>query len=110
MSDTHGLSGNSSGSPAHTCGRVLPSPRRSRKWSGPGKQTENLTRKIKKERVCRTAAAAAEINFEKPTTFSEVVVERDESRDKLPPLISGHSREDPDDDLRHLGINGRSTA
>ncbi|MFA7199672.1 MAG: DNA-directed RNA polymerase subunit A', partial [Methanoculleus sp.] len=63
---------------------------------------------IKKERVCpHCGEQQLKINFEKPTTFSEVFVEEGRKVEhKLTPAdIRARLERIPDDDLRALGVN-----
>ena len=63
---------------------------------------------IKKERLCpHCGEQQLKINFEKPTTFSEIWTEDGRRMEhKLDPRgREGTAREDPDEDLRLLGIN-----
>ena len=63
---------------------------------------------IKKERVCpHCGEQQLKINFEKPTTFSEVLLEEGKKVEhKLTPAdIRARLEKIPDEDLRHLGIN-----
>ena len=63
---------------------------------------------IKKERICpHCGEQQLKINFEKPTTFSEVFVEEGRKIEhKLTPAdIRARLEKIPDDDLRALGVN-----
>nr|WP_303716547.1 DNA-directed RNA polymerase subunit A' [Methanoculleus marisnigri] len=63
---------------------------------------------IKKERVCpHCGEQQLKINFEKPTTFSEVFVEdgRKVEHKLTPADIRARLEKIPDDDLRALGVN-----
>jgi DNA-directed RNA polymerase subunit A' len=63
---------------------------------------------IKKERVCpHCGEQQYKINFEKPTTFSEIMVEdgRKVEHKLTPADIRARLEKIPDEDLRHLGIN-----
>jgi DNA-directed RNA polymerase subunit A' len=94
-----------------TCGRVLLSPEEVEKVVG---TEDDLTgdilseKDIKKERVCpHCGEQQLKINFEKPTTFSEVFIEDGKKVEhKLTPAdIRARLEKIPDEDLRHLGIN-----
>ena len=94
-----------------SCGRVLLSPDEVEKVVG---TDEDLTgdqiseKDVKKERICpHCGEQQLKINFEKPTTFSEVVVEEGKKVEhKLTPAdIRARLEKIPDEDLVSLGIN-----
>ncbi|HOP66501.1 MAG: DNA-directed RNA polymerase subunit A' [Methanoregulaceae archaeon] len=93
------------------CSRLLLSPEEIIKVIGTEEEATGdiLSEKdIKKERVCpHCGEQQLKINFEKPTTFSEVLVEDGKKIEhKLTPAdIRARLEKIPDDDLRHLGIN-----
>ncbi len=93
------------------CHRLLLSYNEIDKILGPDEERtdEIITEKdIKKERVCpHCGEQQLKISFEKPTTFSEVVVEdgRKVEHKLTPADIRSHLERIPDDDLRLLGIN-----
>ncbi|EJG07921.1 DNA-directed RNA polymerase subunit A' [Methanofollis liminatans DSM 4140] len=95
-----------------SCGRLLLSPDEITKIVGTEEDESGdlVTEKdIKKERVCPYCGEQQlKVNFEKPTTFSEVVVEENgkKGEHKLTPAdIRARLERIPDDDLRLLGIN-----
>jgi len=93
------------------CSRLLLSPEEIKKILGPVDEfsDELITEKdIKKERVCpHCGQQQLKINFEKPTTFSEVWTEEGRKTEhKLTPAdIRARLEKIPDEDLRLLGIN-----
>ncbi len=94
------------------CSRLLLSPDELQKILGPEEERNDdvITEKdIKKERVCpHCGAQQNKINFEKPTTFSEVWTDENgrKQEHKLTPAdIRGRLEKIPDEDLRLLGIN-----
>jgi DNA-directed RNA polymerase subunit A' len=93
------------------CSRLLLSPEEVKKILGPVDEfsDELITEKdIKKERVCpHCGEQQLKINFEKPTTFSEVWTEEGKKTEhKLTPAdIRARLEKIPDEDLRLLGIN-----
>ncbi|MDK2975395.1 MAG: DNA-directed polymerase subunit [Methanofollis sp.] len=94
------------------CGRLLLSPEEITKIVGTEEDESGdlVTEKdIKKERVCPYCGEQQlKVNFEKPTTFSEVVVEENgkKGEHKLTPAdIRARLERIPDEDLRLLGIN-----
>jgi DNA-directed RNA polymerase subunit A' len=93
------------------CGRVLLSPEEIEKVVGTeDEQTGDLLseKDVKKERVCpHCGEQQLKINFEKPTTFSEVVVEDGKKVEhKLTPAdIRARMEKIPNEDLIPLGIN-----
>jgi len=94
-----------------SCSRLLLSPEEIEKVIGTEEDATGdvLSEKdIKKERVCpHCGEQQLKINFEKPTTFSEVQVEEGKKIEhKLTPAdIRSRLEKTPDEDLRHLGIN-----
>jgi DNA-directed RNA polymerase subunit A' len=94
-----------------SCSHILLSPDEITKILGPVEQrtNEKISEKdIKKERVCpHCGEQQLKINFEKPTTFSEVFVEdKRKVEHKLTPAdIRARLEHIPDDDQRLLGIN-----
>ncbi len=94
-----------------SCSRLLLSAEEIRKILGPVDEfsTDLITEKdIKKERVCpHCGEQQLKINFEKPTTFSEVWTEEGKKTEhKLTPAdIRARLEKIPDEDLRLLGIN-----
>jgi DNA-directed RNA polymerase subunit A' len=94
------------------CSRLLLSPDELHKILGPEEERNDdvITEKdIKKERVCpHCGAQQNKINFEKPTTFSEVWTDehgRKQDHKLTPADIRGRLEKIPDEDLRLLGIN-----
>jgi len=93
------------------CGRVLLSPEEVEKVVGTeDDQTGDLLseKDVKKERVCpHCGEQQLKINFEKPTTFSEVMVEEGKKVEhKLTPAdIRARLEKIPNEDLIPLGIN-----
>lgn len=94
------------------CGRILLSPEEIHKVLGPEDERNEdvITEKdIKKERVCPYCSDhQLKINFEKPTTFSEVWVGEDgkKTEHKLTPAdIRARLEKVPGEDLCLLGIN-----
>jgi DNA-directed RNA polymerase subunit A' len=93
------------------CGKVLLSPEEIEKVVGTEEdQTGDLLseKDIKKERICpHCGEQQLKINFEKPTTFSEVVVEDGKKVEhKLTPAdIRSRMEKIPNEDLIPLGIN-----
>jgi DNA-directed RNA polymerase subunit A' len=94
-----------------SCSRLLLSPEEIEKVVG---TEDDLTgdvlseKDIKKERVCPYCGEQQlKINFEKPTTFSEIIIEDGRKIEhKLTPAdIRARLEKIPDEDLRHLGIN-----
>jgi DNA-directed RNA polymerase subunit A' len=94
-----------------SCSRLLLSPEEIEKVVG---TEDDLTgdvlseKDIKKERVCPYCGEQQlKINFEKPTTFSEIMIEDGKKIEhKLTPAdIRARLEKIPDEDLRHLGIN-----
>jgi len=94
-----------------SCSRLLLSPEEIEKVVG---TEDDLTgdvlseKDIKKERVCpHCGEQQLKINFEKPTTFSEIFIEDTRKIEhKLTPAdIRARLEKIPDEDLRHLGIN-----
>ncbi|MDH7491590.1 MAG: DNA-directed RNA polymerase subunit A' [Methanolinea sp.] len=94
-----------------SCSRLLLSPEEIEKVVG---TEDDLTgdvlseKDIKKERVCPYCGEQQlKINFEKPTTFSEIIIEDGKKIEhKLTPAdIRARLEKIPDEDLRHLGIN-----
>jgi DNA-directed RNA polymerase subunit A' len=93
------------------CSRLLLSPEEVEKVIG---TEDDLTgdllseKDVKKERVCpHCGEQQLKINFEKPTTFSEILLEEGKKVEhKLTPAdIRSRLERIPDDDLRPLGIN-----
>ena len=93
------------------CGRILLSPEEIEKVIG---TEDDLTgdllseKDVKKERICpHCGSQQLKINFEKPTTFSEVLLEdgRKVEHKLTPADIRARLERIPDDDLRPLGIN-----
>ena len=93
------------------CGRVLLSPEEVEKVVGTeDDQTGDLLseKDVKKERVCpHCGEQQLKINFEKPTTFSEVVMEdgRKVEHKLTPADIRARMEKIPNEDLIPLGIN-----
>ena len=95
-----------------TCSRLLMTAEEVEKIIGPEDSElagELVSEKdIKKERVCpHCGEQQLKINFEKPTTFSEVFVEdgRKVEHKLTPADIRARLEKIPDDDLRALGVN-----
>ena len=94
-----------------SCGRVLLSPDEIEKVVGTeDEQTGDLLseKDVKKERICpHCGDQQLKINFEKPTTFSEVMVEEGKKIEhKLTPAdIRARMEKIPNEDLTPLGIN-----
>ncbi|MEN6442650.1 MAG: DNA-directed RNA polymerase subunit A' [Methanoregula sp.] len=94
-----------------SCGRVLLSPDEIEKVVGTDDDStgDQISEKdVKKERVCPYCGEQQlKINFEKPTTFSEVMVEEGKKVEhKLTPAdIRARLEKIPDEDLVPLGIN-----
>ena len=94
-----------------SCGRVLLSPDEIEKVVGTeDDQTGDLLseKDVKKERICpHCGDQQLKINFEKPTTFSEVMVEDGKKIEhKLTPAdIRSRMEKIPNEDLTPLGIN-----
>jgi DNA-directed RNA polymerase subunit A' len=94
-----------------SCSRLLLSPEEVEKVVGTEDDLtgEVLSEKdIKKERICpHCGEQQLKINFEKPTTFSEILMEEGRKVEhKLTPAdIRARMEKIPDEDLRHLGIN-----
>ena len=94
-----------------SCGRVLLSPDEIEKVVGTeDDQTGDLLseKDVKKERICpHCGDQQLKINFEKPTTFSEVMVEEGKKIEhKLTPAdIRSRMEKIPNEDLTPLGIN-----
>ncbi len=94
-----------------SCGRVLLSPDEIEKVVGTeDDQTGDLLseKDVKKERICpHCGDQQLKINFEKPTTFSEVMVEGGKKVEhKLTPAdIRARMEKIPNEDLTPLGIN-----
>jgi DNA-directed RNA polymerase subunit A' len=94
-----------------SCSRLLLSPSEVEKILGPDDlRTETISEKdIKKERVCpHCNEQQLKINFEKPTTFSEIMTDENGRKidHKLTPAdIRARLEKVPDDDLLLLGIN-----
>ena len=98
-------------STCRSCSRLLLSPEEIEKVVG---TEDDLTgdvlseKDIKKERLCpHCGEQQLKINFEKPTTFSEIMMEEGRKVEhKLTPAdIRARLEKVPDEDLRHLGIN-----
>ncbi|MDD3977396.1 DNA-directed RNA polymerase subunit A' [Methanomicrobium antiquum] len=94
------------------CGRLLLSADEVSKVLGPEEErNEDIIseKDIKKERICPYCGEQQlKINFEKPTTFSEVMMDENgrKAEHKLTPAdIRARLEKIPDDDLRLLGIN-----
>ena len=94
------------------CGRLLLSQDEIHKVLGPEDERNEDTiseKDIKKERVCPYCGEQQlKINFEKPTTFSEVMTDENGRKidHKLTPAdIRARLEKIPDEDLRLLGIN-----
>jgi len=94
-----------------SCSRLLLSPEEIEKVVG---TEDDLTgdvlseKDIKKERLCpHCGEQQLKINFEKPTTFSEIFIDDGRKIEhKLTPAdIRARMEKIPDEDLRHLGIN-----
>ncbi|MGV8087629.1 MAG: DNA-directed RNA polymerase subunit A', partial [Methanomicrobiales archaeon] len=94
-----------------SCSKLLLSPEEIEKVVG---TEDDLTgdvlseKDIKKERVCpHCGEQQLKINFEKPTTFSEILIEDGKKVEhKLTPAdIRARLEKIPDEDLKHLGIN-----
>jgi len=94
-----------------SCSRLLLSPEEIEKVVG---TEDDLTgdflseKDIKKERLCpHCGEQQLKINFEKPTTFSEIFIDDGKKIEhKLTPAdIRARMEKIPDEDLRHLGIN-----
>ena len=94
-----------------SCSRLLLSPEEIEKVVG---TEDDLTgdvlseKDIKKERICpHCGEQQLKINFEKPTTFSEILIEEGRKVEhKLTPAdIRARLERIPDEDLKHLGIN-----
>ncbi|MDD1709496.1 MAG: DNA-directed RNA polymerase subunit A' [Methanoregulaceae archaeon] len=94
-----------------SCSKLLLSPEEIEKVVG---TEDDLTgdvlseKDIKKERVCpHCGEQQLKINFEKPTTFSEILLEDGKKVEhKLTPAdIRARLEKIPDEDLKHLGIN-----
>jgi DNA-directed RNA polymerase subunit A' len=98
-------------STCRSCSRLLLSPEEIEKVVGTEDELTGdvLSEKdIKKERLCpHCGEQQLKINFEKPTTFSEIMVEEGRKVEhKLTPAdIRARLEKVPDEDLRHLGIN-----
>jgi DNA-directed RNA polymerase subunit A' len=94
-----------------SCSRLLLSPEEIEKVVGTEEeQTGDILseKDIKKERLCpHCGEQQLKINFEKPTTFSEIIMEEGRKVEhKLTPAdIRARLEKIPDEDLRHLGIN-----
>ncbi len=94
-----------------SCSRLLLSPEEIEKVVGTEDELTGdvLSEKdIKKERLCpHCGEQQLKINFEKPTTFSEILLEDGRKIEhKLTPAdIRARMEKIPDEDLRHLGIN-----
>ena len=94
-----------------SCSRLLLSPEEIEKVVGTEDELTGdvLSEKdIKKERLCpHCGEQQLKINFEKPTTFSEILMEDGRKIEhKLTPAdIRARMEKIPDEDLRHLGIN-----
>lgn len=94
------------------CGRVLLSQDEIHKVLGPEEERNDdviSEKDIKKERICPYCGEQQlKINFEKPTTFSEVMTDENGRKidHKLTPAdIRARLEKIPDEDLRLLGIN-----
>ncbi|MFA5211836.1 MAG: DNA-directed RNA polymerase subunit A' [Methanoregula sp.] len=93
------------------CGRVLLSPDEVEKVVGTEDDStgDQISEKdVKKERICpHCGDQQLKINFEKPTTFSEVMIEEGKKVEhKLTPAdIRARLEKIPDEDLVPLGIN-----
>jgi DNA-directed RNA polymerase subunit A' len=98
-------------STCRSCSRLLLSPEEIEKVVGTEDELTGdvLSEKdIKKERLCpHCGEQQLKINFEKPTTFSEIIMEEGRKIEhKLTPAdIRARLEKIPDEDLRHLGIN-----
>jgi DNA-directed RNA polymerase subunit A' len=98
-------------STCRSCSRLLLSPEEIEKVVGTEDEHTGdiLSEKdIKKERLCpHCGEQQLKINFEKPTTFSEIIMEEGRKVEhKLTPAdIRARLEKIPDEDLRHLGIN-----
>ena len=92
------------------CGKILLSPEEIQKTLGPVNERfgQLITEKdIKKERVCPYCGEQQhKVNFEKPTTFSEVWTEDGKKQDhRLTPAdIRSRLEKIPDEDLRLFGL------
>jgi len=92
------------------CGKILLSPEEIQKTLGPENERfgQLITEKdIKKERVCPYCGEQQhKVNFEKPTTFSEVWTEDGKKQDhRLTPAdIRSRLEKIPDEDLRLFGL------
>ncbi|UUX92851.1 DNA-directed RNA polymerase subunit A' [Methanoplanus endosymbiosus] len=96
------------------CGRLLLSQDEVQKVLGPEEERNDdviSEKDIKKERVCPYCGEQQlKINFEKPTTFSEVMTDENGKKidHKLTPSdIRSRLEKIPDEDLALLGINAR---
>jgi DNA-directed RNA polymerase subunit A' len=93
-----------------SCSRLLIGPEEIEKVTGSEEEGAEVVseKDIKKEQVCpHCGVQQLKINFEKPTTFSEIWVEDGHKMEhKLTPAdIRARLEKIPDDDLRLLGIN-----
>ena len=92
------------------CGKILLSPEEIQKTLGPENERfgQLITEKdIKKERVCPYCGEQQhKVNFEKPTTFSEVWTQDGKKQDhRLTPAdIRSRLERIPDEDLRYFGL------